>query len=100
MSDIKVPESVTPAQSETAFRSSGQRRVNIIWEVTQALIALVVTCSVIYASVVITLRSDMDKMAFLFLTNVAFTIIGFYFGRTNHQKVGGIGIDRDEMSGR
>lgn len=69
----------------------GQRRVNLIWETTQAMIALGVTGAALYASLTITLRSDMDKTAFIFLTNVLMVIIGFYFGRTNHQKIGGVG---------
>lgn len=85
---------LAPATTEEQDRkTSSQRRINIIWESTQAIIALMVTGSVIYAAVAITLRSDMDKTAFLFLTNVAFTIIGFYFGRTNHARTGGVGGD-------
>jgi hypothetical protein len=88
---------VSPTATTTAEQdkhSAGQRQINRIWEITQALIAGGVIGSVLYASVVITLRSDMDKTAFIFLTNIAFTIVGFYFGRTNHQKVGGVDVGR------
>lgn len=84
--------------AEEDRKTQGQRRINIIWEVTQAIIALTVTGSTTYASVVITLRSDLDKTAFIFLTNVLFVVIGFYFGRTNHQRVGG--VDGSSYEGR
>lgn len=88
------PTKPSTTTSEEDRHSAGQRQINRVWEFTQALIAISVTVCVLYAAVTITLRSDMDKTAFIFLTNVAFTIIGFYFGRTNHQRVGGVDIGR------
>lgn len=90
MPDVTLPPTTTDEEDR---KTSGQRRINAIWEVTQAIIALMVTGASIYAAVEITLRSDMDKMAFIFLSNLAFIIIGFYFGRTNHSRTGGIGGD-------
>lgn len=63
--------------------TAGQRRINIIWEVTQALIAITVTAALIYVSVN---RIDSEE-----LKNAFFLIIGFYFSRTNHTTVGGVG---------
>lgn len=74
--------------------TAGQRRINVIWELTQSIIALITVCAVLYAAVLLALRADATAAAFLFLTNVAFTIIGFYFGRTNHQRVGGVDLGR------
>lgn len=63
--------------------TAGQRRINIMWETTQALIALMVTAALIYVSVK-GIEGEELKNAF-------FLIIGFYFSRTNHTNVGGVG---------
>ena len=78
---------------EQALRHKGQRRINAIWEITQASIALGVTLTTLYVSAAM-IKGDTAKEAFIFLTNVFFVVIGFYFGRTNHQRTGGIGGDR------
>ena len=54
------------------------------------MIAVAVTSGTLYAAV---FRENIDKGQFIFLTNVLFVVIGFYFGRTNHQRTGGIGGD-------
>lgn len=54
-----------------------------MWETTQALIALMVTGALIYVSVK-GIEGEELKNAF-------FLIIGFYFSRTNHTNVGGVG---------
>jgi hypothetical protein len=33
----------------------------------------------------------MKDKAFQLIGNTLFVVIGFYFGRTNHQKIGGVG---------
>lgn len=63
--------------------TAGQRRINLMWEGTQALIALAVTAALIYVSVK---AIDSEE-----LKNAFFLIIGFYFSRTNHTAVGGVG---------
>lgn len=74
--------------AEENLRSAGQRRVNLIWEYTQAGVAiLVVSANVInellarYAPVATDPQSDL-------LGNAFFLVIGFYFGRTNHARIG------------
>ncbi|HXU86122.1 MAG TPA: hypothetical protein VN773_09965 [Verrucomicrobiae bacterium] len=68
----------------------GQRRVNLIWEITQALIAILVTIVTLFVSAVLALRGDVDRAATLLLSNAFFLVVGFYFGRTNHQRTGGV----------
>ena len=80
----------TQQEQEDTLRSAGQRRVNILWEVTQALIAVAVTGATLYVSASLALKQDLMG-AFLLLSNAFFLVIGFYFGRTNHTKTGGIG---------
>ena len=77
--------------SEDDRKSAGQRRVNIIWEVTQAFIALAVTLATLYVASRLAVTGGADMAAFLLLSNAFFLVIGFYFGRTNHSRQGGIG---------
>ena|SRR5580765_2625977 len=104
-SDAKQPEhSLTPdTTSEQDRKTAGQRRINIIWEVTQAIIALTVTGTGMYVAAQLALRNDPDVnaksasvTAFLLISNTVFLVIGFYFGRTNHQRVGGTGASQSE----
>lgn len=63
--------------------TAGQRRVNLIWEFTQAAIAILITLAVIYTAATNTRSQE--------LTNAFFLIIGFYYSRTNHAAIGGVG---------
>jgi hypothetical protein len=71
----------------------GQRRINLIWEVTQSIIAIMVSGVTLVVSALVIQRSITDTAAFLLLSNAFFLVIGFYFGRTNHEKTGGISPD-------
>lgn len=64
--------------------AEGQRRVNLIWEFTQASIAVMVTLAVIGTAIM-----EVDNVPII---NAFFLVIGFYFSRTNHQAIGGVGI--------
>lgn len=76
--------------------SAGQRTINLIWENTQMKVAL----SVIWASLIVSIAlavagkqlgtPDVQLAAVVFLFGVANLVTGFYFGRTNHQRVGGV----------
>jgi cobalamin synthase len=79
--------------AEQDRKTLGQRRINGIWEITQSLVALSVTGTTLYAASHMISSPDLGKTAFIFLTNVFFVVIGFYFGRTNHQRTGGVGGD-------
>lgn len=81
--------------AEEDRHSTGQRRINLIWELTQTAIALSVIWSAVGAAVWIVVSDTSNRlMAFLFLSNVVSIVIGFYFGRTNHQRVGGVDLGR------
>lgn len=79
---------------------AGQRKVNLIWEYTQAIIALaVVIASVIVASWLAIIGKSNDFP--VILTSLVMLVIGFYFSRTNHTAIGGIGgKPTDEYKGR
>lgn len=93
--------SATPAQTEAsavaaagridaaALRTAGQRRINILWEMTQAVVALSVNGATLYVATSLAVK-DKGELAINLLSNAFFLVIGFYFGRTNHQRMGGI----------
>lgn len=65
------------------LKTAGQRRINLVWEVTQAIIAISVTMAVIYCDVHGIESENLGKAFVL--------IIAIYFVRMNHTKIGGIG---------
>ncbi len=88
----------TPRSAETTREqdrhTAGQRQINRIWELTQALIAALVTMATLYVASRLALMDRGETAAFLLLSNAFFLVIGFYFGRTNHQRVGGVDVGR------
>jgi hypothetical protein len=67
---------------------AGQRKVNLIWESTQAGVAILITGALIYC--------EINNIESATIRNGFFLIIGFYFSRTNHQAIGGTGIKINE----
>lgn len=92
--DLNIAPTTTAAEDLT---KAGQRAINLIWENTQMKVAL----SVIWASLVVSSAlavmgkwlgtPDLQLAAIVFLFGVANLVTGFYFGRTNHQRTGGVG---------
>lgn len=87
-------------QSETSLRSEGQRTVSMLWETTQKDIAKVTVGGAVFLAIIIVLfgkwlglGDDIRIAAFMFVAGAANLVIGFYYGRTNHQRVGGPGGD-------
>lgn len=80
------------AVAADALRTEDQRRISGIWERTQQLIALSVVITALVVSAILALRPG-DNSPFVFLASVANLVIGFYFGRTNHTRVGGVSRD-------
>jgi hypothetical protein len=80
-------------RSQLAYRTAGQRRVNLIWEYSQAGIALLVVAANIVYAFIQTLIPGASTLAQAsgqsgLLSNAFFLVIGFYFGRTNHARIG------------
>lgn len=86
---VDVLQPTTTAEQDR--KTSAQRRVNIIWEITQAMIAMTVTSATLYVAARLATAEHADTAAFLLLSNAFFLVIGFYFGRTNHSRTGGVG---------
>ena len=71
----------TTAQED--LTTAGQRRVNLIWEYTQATVTIIITCGALYCAVV---GIDADVLNFAFVA-----VISTYYARTNHAAIGGVG---------
>ncbi len=78
----------------SVLQTAGQRRINLIWELTQAAVALMITATTMGAVIYMVRAAEIDK-ALQLLSAAFFLIIGFYFSRTNHTKVGGISGEND-----
>jgi hypothetical protein len=75
---------MTPATTQQEDKvTAGQRRINIIWEVTQAIIAIMITTAIVYCEV--------NGLNARLLGNAFFLITSLYFIRTNHKLIGGVG---------
>ena len=76
--------------AEENLHSKSQRKVNLIWEYSQALIALMTvftTCLGIFIGRVWVGSTTPFPAEWWTIVGL---VIGFYFGRTNHQRVGGV----------
>lgn len=91
----------TPAESEQkALTTAGQRNVNLMWETTQARVAIAIVYVVLGVAATVTIvgmlpwatekQLALAITAFLLLSNLSTLVIGFYYGRTNHQRIGGV----------
>lgn len=76
--------------AEQDVMTAGQRRVNLIWEVTQALVALIVTTATLWVAGNLAIQDKGNEAAFLLLSNVFFMVVSTYFARTNHTRTGGV----------
>jgi hypothetical protein len=82
-----LPPDTTHQQDIT---TAGQRKINLIWEYTQAIIALVVVLSTMAAGIMEAVAPKVQQLPTIM--SVAFgTVVGFYFSRTNHAAIGGVG---------
>lgn len=83
--------SVAPTTTEQQdITRASQRRVNLIWEVTQAIIAVLVVGANVFAALWNVTHGTIAEPP-LILTSLGFVIVTSYFQRTNHTAVGGIG---------
>lgn len=72
-----------PTVKQTDVTKAGQRRINLLWECTQAAIALSVTWSLIYC--------ELNRIESIVLKNAFFLVVAMYLIRTNHTLTGGVG---------
>lgn len=98
LNDKPAPQrSLAPTTtSEQDLRTAGQRNINMIWETTQRHIALfvILIAGLVSAYVVVfSVATGKEENAlvlasFTLLSNIGFLVAGFYFGRTNHARIG------------
>jgi hypothetical protein len=87
---MEEQQSIAPTTTvQQDMTTAGQRKVNLIWEYTQASIAILVTMALIYTAI--------KQITAPEVRNAFFLIVGFYFARTNHQAIGGIGPKPTQM---
>ena len=79
MPDTPLPATTT---SQEDMVTAGQRRINLIWEMTQAVVTILITCSAVFCAIY---KIDADVLNFAFVA-----VISTYYARTNHTKVGGV----------
>jgi hypothetical protein len=86
-----IPASIPPTTtSEQNLVTAGQRRINLIWEWTQSIISV----SVVLANMIVAVYDGVNTNAPAFptvLSSALFLVVGFYFSRTNHSAIGGVG---------
>ena len=75
----------TTTTEETALRTKGQRHINLLWEICQAIVVLSVDGTELYSQLN-GLKTPILDGAFLLVT-------GMYLQRTNHTNTGGVGKD-------
>jgi hypothetical protein len=63
-----------------------------MWERTQQLIAVLVSATTLAVCSYMMVQGEASAQvqAFMLLSNVFFLVVGTYFQRTNHTKVGGV----------
>lgn len=105
---IPITTPVITESSHVDKVTEGQRKINLIWETTQARIALMVVAVgvIINSAVVVTIiffnrevtvtQLSLISICLQFINLTVGIVIGFYFSRTNHVAIGGIG-DKPEQ---
>jgi len=80
LAGVTHAEATTTSEQDRA--ALGHRRINMVWEITQAFIAISVVVANLLAAFYLSAANTV-------LSNAFFLVIGFYFGRTNHTRSSG-----------
>lgn len=94
-------QTLAPTTTEEGDRvTAGQRHISRVWEYSQAFIAIIVTGSTVYVLAKLAIAHDevtANQLISAMQLNVMTTLIlTFYFARTNHVAIGGVGKKADE----
>lgn len=100
--DEQSQQSVAPkTTAEQDLTTASQRKINFIWEFTQSAISILVVVSNMIVAVHMGLVSGPHPEFPVVLSSALFLIVGFYFSRTNHAAIGGVGVKpQEEYHGR
>ena len=96
---VPLPPRTTVQQDLTV---AGQRKVNLIWEYTQAIIAIILVGAFVVTEIRIVFKGGGQEVPAV-LAALCGTVVGSYFQRTNHMNIGGIGprvTDHEPYIGR
>jgi len=100
MPDPEVSLAPTTTTQED-LTTAGQRRINMIWEFTQAFIASMVVLANMIVGVyqgLVPYTGQGARLEFpVILSSSLFLVVGFYFSRTNHAAIGGVGEKPTEV---
>jgi len=90
---VEVEETSLPPQTtrQEDLTTAGQRKVNLIWEFTQSSVAIMIIGANMVVAVAQGLGLTKNHEYPIILSSSLFLVIGFYFSRTNHAAIGGIG---------
>lgn len=87
---FKSPPLPAKTTEQEDVTQAGQRRISLIWEITQSVIAIMVVLSNVIAALCnVFNKRDVDVP--VILSSSLFMVLGFYLARTNHEKIGGVG---------
>jgi hypothetical protein len=86
-------QSIAPTTTiQEDLTTAGQRRINLIWEYTQSAVTLMVVLSNMTVAISNGIRAgDIVDRHPVILSSSLFLILGFYYSRTNHAAIGGVG---------
>lgn len=88
--ELSLPPKTTVQEDIT---TAGQRRINMIWECTQSVIAImVILANMVVGTYQGLVLGDKRPEYPIILSSSLFLVVGFYFSRTNHAAIGGIGL--------
>jgi len=87
--DPSIPARTTFQEDLT---TAGQRRINLIWEYTQSLVTITVVATNMLVAALNAIRGTAAADHPVILSTSLFLILGFYYSRTNHAAIGGVGI--------
>lgn len=88
MTEIKnLPPTTTEAEDTV---TAGQRRINLIWEITQSFLAVTIVIGNVIAAL-FNVFNDKTIEVPVILSSSLFMVLGFYLARTNHQAIGSTG---------
>lgn len=82
---------------------AGQRRINLIWEYTQAVIAVILVGATAAAALKLVFKPAGNQEVPTILAGLCGMVVGSYFQRTNHMNIGGVGAkptDHEPYIGR
>jgi len=100
MDQQSLPPRTTIQQDLTV---AGQRRVNLIWEYTQAVIAVILVGATAAAALKLVFQPAGSQEVPTILAGLCGMVVGSYFQRTNHMNIGGVGAkptDQEPYIGR